>query len=137
MVNVAAPARLDATTGETPGSSDLASQRLPRKAKKFTRLIWERTETELFGGGAAARNAEGKEDRREHEAIEDRERRLRQPAEIANRWGTRFVEPEDQGITSCFGVWRRGTPPEGLEEQIATVDGTCPALPPRSSGSGF
>jgi hypothetical protein len=59
------------------------------------------------------------------------------PAEIANRWGTRFVELEDQGdhvvLRPCGD---EGTLPEGLEEQIAT-DNASASLRRRSSGSGF
>ena len=59
------------------------------------------------------------------------------PAEIASRWGTRFVSLEDHGDHVVLKpAADEGTMPEGLEEAINTDDETA-SLRRRSSGAGF
>jgi hypothetical protein len=59
------------------------------------------------------------------------------PAEVAQRWSTRFVELEDHGdhfvIRPCAD---EGTLPDDLGEPIAT-DNVDQSLRRRSSGAGF
>jgi len=59
------------------------------------------------------------------------------PAEVADRWSTRFVELEDHGdhfvLRPCEDNAKL---PEGLGEELAT-DNETQSLRRRSSGAGF
>jgi hypothetical protein len=59
------------------------------------------------------------------------------PAEMAERWKTRFVELEDHGDHVVLRpAADEAKLPEGLEERIAT-DNESASLRRRSSGAGF
>lgn len=59
------------------------------------------------------------------------------PAEIAERWGTRFVSLEDHGdYVALHPAADEATLPEGLGEHLPEEDVSSP-LRRRSSGAGF